>query len=146
MPWNRLNLSIRMRLWLLCLALAAPFLAYSTLSAVNETRVERDHAAAEMLSRARVTSARLDDHLNDIRQLLQVLTSVVSVDPAAAAGNDALLASLVGKLPRHINNLSVWSTAGEVVGTIDPRLRAQHTNVTQRKFFREAMAGHGMAV
>ena len=146
MAAEKLNLSIRMRLWLLCLALAVPFLAYSTLSAVNETRVERDHAAAEMLGRARVTAARLDDHLNDIRQLLQVLTSVVSVDPAAAAGNDALLGSLTGKLPRHINNISVWSTAGEVVGTIDPRLRAQRVNVAQRKFFREAMAGHDMAV
>jgi diguanylate cyclase (GGDEF)-like protein/PAS domain S-box-containing protein len=139
---DRQRFRIRTRLALLVLALALPFAGYSAFSAVEEARLERAHAAARMFGIAQITAARLDDHINDIRSVLQVLSAFVSPDPARTADNDALLRSLSGKVPAHIDNLSVWTTTGEDVGTLEPRLRqAAKGVVASRRFFKEALAG-----
>ena len=140
----RLNLSIRGRLVLLALALALPFAGYSIYASVNESRLERAHVAAQMVSTAQVIAARLDDHVNDIRSILQVIRTMVDVDPARTAENDAFLLSLAGDIPQHINNLTIWTAAGENVGSLDPRLRRNGgANTANRPFFKEAMAAIG---
>lgn len=143
---GRVRFPIRTRLVLLVLALALPFAGYSIFSSIEEARIERAHAAAQMLGTAQITAARLDDHINDIRSILQVLSAAVSVDPAKTADNDALLRSLIGNIPTHIHNLSVWTAAGENVGTLDARLRQNGAAAaTSRQFFKEALAGGGMS-
>jgi hypothetical protein len=78
---DRQRFRIRTRLALLVLALALPFAGYSAFSAVEEARLERAHAAARMFGIAQITAARLDDHINDIRSVLQVLSAFVTQTP-----------------------------------------------------------------
>lgn len=146
---DRVLFRIRTRLALLALALALPFAGYSAFSAIAEARIEREHAGIQMLATAQVTAARLDDHVNDIRSVLMVLTSIVSVDPDKTAENDAVLRKLQGHIPEHINNLTVWSATGENIGSLSPQLRRNGgTNAAGRPFFRDALllAGTGMSV
>lgn len=101
-----------------------------------------------MLATAQVTAARLDDHVNDIRSVLMVLTSIVSVDSGKTAENDAVLRKLQGHIPEHIDNLTVWSVDGENIGSLSPQLRRNGgTNAAGRPFFRDALllAGTGMS-
>ena len=144
---GRLRFRIRTRLVLLALALALPFAGYSVYSSINEARIERMRAGAEMLGIAQITAARLDDHLNDIRSVLMVLTSVVSVEPDKTADNDAFLRGLAAHIPSHINNLTVWTAAGENVGSLDARLRRNGgISSADRQFFKDALATTGTAM
>ena len=144
---DRIRFRIRTRLALLALALALPFAGYSVFSAINEARLEREHAGTLMLSTAQITAARLDDHVNDIRSILMVLTSLVSVEPGKTADNDAFLRGLEGHIPEQINNLTVWTAAGENVGSLDPQLRRNGgTNAANRPFFEDALSLSGTAM
>ena len=143
---ERVIYGVRMRLALLVLALALPFGGYSIISAIQDADIERVHVSAQMLGTARVTAARLDDQISDIRSILQVLTAVVSVDPLKTAANDALLHGMGGDIPLQIENLSVWTTAGENIGVLDTRLRRNGPAVVAtRRFFREALAGNAFS-
>ena len=143
---ERVAFGVRARLAMLVLALALPFGGYSIISAIQDADVERAHVSAQMLGTARVTAARLDDQIGDIRSILQVLTSVASVDPAKTADNDALLRRMGNDLPPQIENLSVWTTAGDNIGALDTRLRQNGPAVVAtRRFFREALAGNGFS-
>ena len=132
---------------LLALALALPFVGYSSFSAIKEARLEREHAGTQMLGTAQITAARLDDHVNDVRSILMVLSSVVSLDPGKTAANDAFLHGLEGHIPEHINNLSVWTASGDNIGSLDTHLRRNGgMNLASRQFFKDALTLSGTAM
>ena len=136
----RNHFRIRTRLFLLVLTLAVPFIGYSVFSSFAEARLETDHAATQMLGTARVTAARLDDHVGDIRQLLKVLTVLVSVDPRQTVANDTLLQSLAENLPEHVSNLTVWAINGDNIGAVDQRIRVStDQNARSRSFFKDSV-------
>ena len=141
------RLTVRAQISILCLALALPFAAYSIAAAVAEARTERDHVAEEVLGSAKLTAARLDDHLNDVRAILTVLSASVVFDSESTQANDAYLRRLASKVPAYLNNLTVWNVAGDNIGSMDARLRANGgVNLSNRRFFRDAMAGGAMSV
>lgn len=140
------GLTINGRLFLLVLAVAIPFSIFLGVSAVLQARQDREHVRQEMLDLARLTSARLDDHVGDIGQFLGVLAEVVAPDVDAGATNDALLKGLTSRRPAQINNVAVWDAAGELAGTTEARLRATRLNVAQRLFFKQAAAGADLPV
>jgi len=145
-PPARPGLRIRTRLALLVFALALPLAGYLIFTSIDEARIERSHAAAQMLGTAQITAARLDDHISDIHSILRVLSAVVSVDPARTAANDALLRSLVASIPAHVDDLSVWTVDGVNVGSLDPRLRLIDPHAaTQRRFFRKALSRRALS-
>jgi diguanylate cyclase (GGDEF)-like protein/PAS domain S-box-containing protein len=138
---HRWQFRIRTRLTLLVLALALPFAGYSVLSSVEEARLERAHAGAQLFGIAKVTAARLDDHLNDIRTVLQMLSAVVSADRTGTASNDRLLRTLFDKFPSSVDNVSVWTAAGDEIGTLDPHWRQASTvAASSQRFFADALA------
>ena len=137
------SLTIRWHLLWLLLALALPFAAFLMISTARQATQDRELAGQQMLGVARLTAARLDDHIGDIHQLLSVLSVIAGPEPGDAASNDALLASLSDHLPQQVNNLSVWTAKGTNIGTLIPKLRLSGINVAGRKFFREAMTGGG---
>jgi diguanylate cyclase (GGDEF)-like protein/PAS domain S-box-containing protein len=143
--WDE-TLTIRGRLFLLLLALAVPFSVFLTLSSWRQAAEEREHARQQMLGIARLTSARLDDHIGDIRQLLAVLAQVVDASAGASEKNSALLRAVVSRLPPQIDNLGIWTASGDNVGVLDSRSGATSPNVRTRKFFIEAMRGGDLAV
>ncbi|MBS0445042.1 MAG: diguanylate cyclase [Proteobacteria bacterium] len=138
--------AIRTRLVVLLLTLAVPFLVYVALSARRQIDLEQVEAGQRMLGMARLTAARLDDHIGDIHQLLGVLRAVAGATTADAARNDAILGSLTPTLPPHINNLAVWSADGANVGSLHPALRDLAIDVRKRAFFQRAMGGAEIAV
>ncbi|MDB5851068.1 MAG: sensor diguanylate cyclase [Rhodoferax sp.] len=140
------SLSIRWHLLLLLLALALPFVAYLLVSSARQAAYDSELAGEQMLGVARLTAARLDDHIGDIRQVLVVLAGVVDPRVEQRDANDALLRSLATRLPPQVSNLSVWTPAGVNAGTLDPRVRQANLNVARRKFFTEALHTTDMAV
>ncbi|CAN5755265.1 hypothetical protein BH11PSE13_BH11PSE13_45440 [soil metagenome] len=140
------GLTINGRLFLLVLAVAIPFSIFLGFSAVLQARQEREHVRQEMLDLARLTSARLDDHVGDIGQFLGVLAEVITPDVEASAANDVLLKGLASRRPAQINNVAVWNASGELAGSNEQRLRATGLNVAQRYFFKQAVAGADLPV
>lgn len=143
--WSE-SFTIRRRLILLLLALGVPFSIYLVLSSWRQASEERDHAGEQMLAIAGVTAARLDDHIGDIRQLLEVLAQVVDPTPAGTASNDALLRGLADKMPPQIDNLAVWTESGANVGALDERVRAKNPDAAPRNFFKGAMRSDDLVV
>lgn len=139
-------LSIRWHLLLLLLALSVPFVLYLLISSARQADNDRDLAGQRMLGAARLTAARLDDHIGDIRQVLVVLSGVVEPTLAQRDRNDALLRSLATRLPPQVSNLSVWTASGQNAGTIDVRLRRTAIDATPRKFFKDALRSPEMSV
>ncbi len=133
------HLGIRSRLWLLVLALSLPFLAYLALNAARESAVERERAGQQLRAAAQLTAARLDDHIGDLRQLLGTLSHVLSADTGATERNDAILRSIQPQLPKYINNVTVWTRAGENIGALDPRTRTAPFSIADRSYFRAAL-------
>ncbi len=139
-------LTINGRLFLLVLAVAIPFSVFLGVSAVLQVKLEREHVRQEMLDLARLTSARLDDHIGDIAQFLGVLAEVIRPEPEAGAANDALLRGLTARRPAQINNVAVWNAGGELAGSTEQQLRATRLNVAQRSFFKQAVGGADLPV
>jgi len=133
------RLGIRSRLWLLVLVLSLPFLAYLALNAARESAVERERAGQQLRAAAQLTAARLDDHLGDLRQLLGTLSHVLSADAGSTERNDAILRSIKPQLPKHINNVTVWTRAGENIGSLSPGLRAAPFSISDRAYFQAAL-------
>ncbi|HKW83245.1 MAG TPA: diguanylate cyclase [Burkholderiaceae bacterium] len=140
------QLGIRSRLWLLVLALGLPFLTYLALNAARESTAERERIGQQMHAAARLTAARLDDHIGDLRHLLTTLSHVLSADAGATGRNDTLLRKLEPELSKHINNVTVWTRTGENVGSLDPRVREHPFNIADRHYFQNALNAHGIVV
>jgi diguanylate cyclase (GGDEF)-like protein/PAS domain S-box-containing protein len=140
------GLTINGRLFLLVLAVAIPFSIFLATTALLQARQEREQVRQEMLSLARLTSARLDDHVGDIGQFLGVLAEVVTPESGGNAANDALLRGLASRRPAQINNVAVWSANGELTGSAEQQLRLTGLNVAQRSFFKQAVAGADLPV
>ena len=140
------RLTINGRLFLLVLAVAIPFSIFLGVSALLQAKLEREHVRQEMLDLARLTTARLDDHVGDIAQFLGVLAEVVKPQPEASAANDALLKVLASRRPAQINNVAVWNASGALAGSSEPQLRTMQLNVAGRSFFKLALAGAELPV
>lgn len=137
---------IRARLVLLVLSLLLPFLAYLFAGASRESQNEHEHARSQVIAVAELMSARLDDQVNNIWQLLATLSHTLGATPADAAHNDELLQRLKASLPARVDDVAVWTTQGENIGALDPDLRRRSTSVTEERFFKSALHGDGFAV
>jgi diguanylate cyclase (GGDEF)-like protein/PAS domain S-box-containing protein len=81
-----------------------------------------------------------------MQQLLATLSHVVGRRMQDAPANDALLRSMQPHLPEHINNVTVWTRAGENIGSLEPGLRAHSFSIADRKYFQEALHAQGLVV
>jgi diguanylate cyclase (GGDEF)-like protein/PAS domain S-box-containing protein len=138
------RLPIRKRLLLLLLALAIPFGIYVGLSTWRQAHQEQESVKLQMLSVARLTASRLDDHVGSIRQLLSVLSQSVGTTRADAAANGRLMRRLAPRLPAQIHNIAVWDAEGNNIGSLNPGLDS--TSRADRKFFKDAMATNDLSI
>ncbi|MDB6002356.1 MAG: diguanylate cyclase [Rhizobacter sp.] len=145
MNWPH-QLGIRTRLLLLVLVLALPFLGYVAITAVRQAQSEREAAGLLMMSAARVTAARLDDHVGDIEQVLGVVSHVIGVTAADTAANNKMLGTIATSLPAHINNIAVWTPGGDNIGMLHPAPVQSPIEVKDIGWFKEALRGDGVAV
>jgi diguanylate cyclase (GGDEF)-like protein/PAS domain S-box-containing protein len=138
------RLPIRRRLSLLLLALAVPFVLYVGLSAWRQAQQEEENVRQRMLAVSKLTTARLDEHVGSIRQLLSALTQSVGTTRADRAANSRMLRRLAPRLPAQIHNIAVWDINGDNLGALSPGL--DHLNLAHRSFFRDALATNDLAV
>ena len=143
---SRMTFGIRARLIVLVLALLLPFLAYILYSAKTEEQLARARALEETLVFARLLSARIDDHVSQMGQLLNTLSHAVSVDPAATASNDQFLRTLKEGLPKFISELAVWTPQGNNIGNLIPVEDRATLSIGNWQFFRETLTKRGWAV
>jgi len=141
----KMSFGIRARLIVLVLVLLMPFLAYLLYSAKTEEKTARARALEETLVFARLFSARIDDHVSQMGQLLNTLTHAVSLDPAAAASNDKFLRTLKEGLPKFISELAVWTPDGNNIGNLSPVEDRSTLSIGNWQFFREALTKRGWA-
>ncbi|KQP35481.1 ATP-binding protein [Pseudorhodoferax sp. Leaf274] len=143
---HRRTFSIQRQLLLLVLALGLPFLAFLLITTSRQASHDRAQAGQQMLGTARVTAARLDDHIGDILQVLNVLSTTVGTTPQDTALNDTLLLGLAGRLPGEISNIAVWTPDGRNIGTLQPDVRGAVVGERQRRSFEEGLARNGLVV
>ena len=141
-----MSFGIRARLVVLVLALLLPFLAYILYAAKTEETAARARALEETLVFARLFSARIDDHVSQMGQLLNTLSHAVSFNPAAAASNDKFLRTLKEGLPKFISELAVWTPAGNNIGNLSPVEDRAAIAIGNWQFFREAVKKRGWSV
>lgn len=134
-----INFGIRARLIVLVLALLLPFVAYLLYAAKTEEQLARENALKDTLVFARLFSARIDDHVSQIGQLLNTVGHTVSFDPAAAPANDKFLRSLRQSLPHYISELAVWTPDGKNIGNLSAVEDRSTLSVSHWHFFRETL-------
>jgi diguanylate cyclase (GGDEF)-like protein/PAS domain S-box-containing protein len=140
------RLSIRTRLVLLLAVLSVPFMVYLALSTSRQADQEIADAEQRMLSFAHLTAAKLDAHVGSVEQLLAVLSYSVGSTPEDAPKNNALLRKLAATLPTQINTVSIWTVDGANIGALDPSLRLEGINISNRAFFKDALASADMVI
>ena len=142
----KINFGIRTRLIVLVVALLLPFLVLILHAAKTEDASARTRALQDTLVFARLFSARIDDHVSQIGQLLNTLSHGVSIDPAATIQNDKFLGTLKQGLPRYISEMTVWTPTGDNIGNLSPVAERAKRHVGDWQFFKNALNKRGWAV
>jgi two-component system, cell cycle sensor histidine kinase and response regulator CckA len=146
-PIVRRGLSIQLRLVFLVVAAALPALVFSVFQARTTSAIERDNAEQRALQLARRIATRVDDHVNTVDALLVALSRSVRLDDGGSVHNDSLLSSVSRDLGTRFLNLSVDRADGRVVGLSNSAgSRARHLSVSDRRYFRDAMASRGLGI
>ncbi len=133
---------IRSRLLGLVLATVIPFTAVIGFGLVMQWRADRAAAVERAVGEARLLAAQVDDHLGNLESLLVGLSRAVSLDPADAAANDALLKRVKSELPGFISNIFVMAPDGSNIGIAE----GARFNAADRSYFRNALAGQRLAM
>jgi signal transduction histidine kinase/DNA-binding response OmpR family regulator len=134
--------SIRTRLNVLVVAAILPLLFL--VGAFVWDRLNEDHAKARVAASrvARLVTARLDEHIDDISSLLIVIGRSVSTDPADADKNDAILRRIKADLPPFANNILLFDLEGNNIGMSQWPLTDRKSLFSgERDYFKGAIAG-----
>ena len=146
-PGARRGLSIQLRLLVLVAAAALPPVLFSIVQVRGADRQARQNAEQVALQLAQRIATRVDDHVSVVDALLTTLTRVVRTDSAGARFNDELLASVSRDLSKsRFLNLSVADSTGRVVGLSNAPSTGPQLPVSDRKYFRDAVASRGLGV
>ncbi|HEY6254998.1 MAG TPA: EAL domain-containing protein [Xanthobacteraceae bacterium] len=137
--------SIRSRLLALVLATVAPFLALVGAGLWSQWREDQAAASQRTLNEARLIAAQVDDHVDNLENLMVGLARAVSSDPADTDANDALFRQVRSKLPDYVANVLLYSPDGTNIGTSgDPG--ATRPYVADRKFFQDVLANRRLSI
>jgi diguanylate cyclase (GGDEF)-like protein/PAS domain S-box-containing protein len=136
-----LRSSIGVRLALLVLALGLPFIVYVGVNAERQAAVANTLAKQRTLALAHAVAGRIDDVVADNLTTLGLVRHGVTVDAAATAANDALLAKIRDDLPPLVHNVGVWTPDGRNVGMLNPGIARPGASIADRSYFRRAAQG-----
>jgi diguanylate cyclase (GGDEF)-like protein/PAS domain S-box-containing protein len=137
--------SIRSRLLGLVVATVVPFTCLIGLGLWNQWRNDHTAATQRALDEARLLAAQVDDHINNLENLLAGLSRAVSTDPADARANDAVLRKVKSELPTYINNIILFSLDGTNIGTALDR-EVGRPNRRDRAYFQQVLDGKRLAI
>jgi diguanylate cyclase (GGDEF)-like protein/PAS domain S-box-containing protein len=135
--------SIRSRLLGLVLATVVPFAGLIGFGLWNQWRSDHAEAVRRASDEARLLAAQVDDHINNLDNLVVALSLAVSWDAADASANDDLLHRVKAELPANVANLLLFATDGSNIGTSSDAIRF---NASDRGYFQRVLAGEGRAI
>ena len=139
------QLDLRWRFRLVVFAFGVPFLAYIVWSAAQQALLEKDHVRDRARANAVLASARFEDHIEQVDRLLATVAQSVGTHSSDVAGTNALLQNMRPFLPKAVDNVGVWSLAGESIAALDRRAQSRAVNVADRRYFRDAIAHRDLA-
>ncbi|MDB5803621.1 MAG: fgrK [Betaproteobacteria bacterium] len=134
-------MGVRSTVMLLVAVIAIPFLMLAIVSAQRNLRFEQNAAEQRALTHARQLTARIDDLVGGVDDLLVVLAQTLSPDPADAAQNGARLARIGARLPPVYSQLRISTPQGAAIG----HSTGVSPNIGGRKYFRDALLRPGLA-
>jgi diguanylate cyclase (GGDEF)-like protein/PAS domain S-box-containing protein len=135
--------SIRSRLIGLVVATVVPFTALIAAGLWNQWSTERASAIRRSVVEARIFATEVDDHINNLDNLLIGISHSLSLDPADTAANDDLLRRVKNDLPNYFANLMLFAPDGTNIGT---SLNTRRINPRQRAYFKQVLAGNRRAI
>lgn len=130
---------------LLALVAMVPFIVLVLANVRELADQERDAVRAHTTSLAAAAGERVSDHVRQVDAVLLVVSQVISPRAADASRNDSLLRALKHSLPAHYNDLAAWSPNGENIGSSRDSSYRLRSNVSDRKYFRDALRSRGFA-
>ncbi|MGQ0751367.1 MAG: PAS domain-containing protein [Betaproteobacteria bacterium] len=146
-PPIRFRRSIRGRMFFLALAAVALPVILVALDIAETYRAGREEAFRDTLALARNPAARIDDHVESTRALLNSVSALLGAAPDDAERNETTLRALHGGLPAHYSSIVVAAPDGSIINnTTLPRDEAREINLADRKYFKQALAQPGMVI
>ncbi|HEY4374247.1 MAG TPA: PAS domain S-box protein [Burkholderiales bacterium] len=136
------GMGVRSTLVLLVAVIAVPFLALSVFSAQRNLHAEEAAAQERALTRARLLTARVDDLVGGVDNLLLAMMETLSTNPVDAAYNDQRLARIGEHLPPVFSQLRISTPQGTAIG----HSVGLTQNVTSRRYFKQALTQTGLIV
>lgn len=139
------ELNLRWRFRLVVLAFGLPFLAYVVWSATQQAVLEKEHVRDRARANATLVASRFEDHIEQVDRLLATMSQSIGGHIDDVAQIARLLHSMHGYLPKSVDNIGVWSPAGDSIASLDQRAASRKVNVKDRGYFRDAVAHRDLA-
>ncbi len=133
------RLDIRWRFRVVVCAFGTPFLAYIVWAAAQQALLEKDHVRERARASAVLVATRFEDHIQQIDRLLSIVGQSVGPHLNDVPEITALIQGMRGNLPMSVNNVAVWTMAGEPVTALDHRSVLRGFNVADRQYFKDAV-------
>ena len=105
--------TIRTQLFALLLATITPLLLFVAYNIKQQRDLARENALHDTLAHARIISARVDNHLENINSVLRSATALIVRDLSAIKINDEKLRALYSGLPAYVRDIWVMTPDGK---------------------------------
>ena len=138
--------TIRSQLLGLVVATVVPLIAVLCFGLWHQLRDDQQRAMERARNEAWLVAEQVDDHIDNLKNLLVGLSRAVSPRSADASANDALLRHVQEDLPDYISGILLFAPDGSNIGVSWDAVDARRLNVAERSYFREAMAGEHLAI
>src|SRR5690242_247188 len=133
--------TIRSQLLGLVVATVIPFIAVLFFGLWSQLRDDQARAMERARNEASLLAEQVDDHIDNLENLLVGLSRAVSPRLADAGANDALLRQVKEELPDYISGILLFAADGSNIGVSWDAPDARRLNVAERNYFQQAMAG-----
>src|SRR5579859_4716338 len=114
--WPMMFRTIRSRLLGLVVVTVVPFIAVLCVGLWSQLRDDQHRAIQRARNEAWLLAEQVDDHFDNLENLLVGLSRAVSPRLADATANDALLRQVKEELPDYISNILLFAPDGSNVG------------------------------
>ncbi len=133
------QLPLRWRFRVVVMAFAVPFLGYVVWVALQQANLEKQHIREEMRADATLLAARFEDHIEHVDHLLETAAQSIGNNFEDVAAIDAMMRSMRSYMPQSVDNIAVWRLDGSIVVSLDRRTATRNVNVSDRRYFIEAL-------
>src|SRR5580704_8202273 len=137
--------SIRSRLLALVVATVVPFTALIGAGLWSQWQSDQAAAIARAINEARMLAARIDDHIDNLENLLIGVSEAVSTNPLDTEWNDALLRKIKSELPDIDAHVSIFTPSGVNIGMSGDPANGR-PNPKGRAYFQQVIAGQTLAI